>query len=93
VVMGWIPARRRRPARWIEHHAMWMSWSYVGLLAAAAAETLSRIPDTPFWGTVMAASLAVVAIGAVVIRVRVPRILGRVRLSRSSSRSTPRPAG
>lgn len=77
VVMGWIPARRRRPARWIEHHAMWMSWSYVGLLAAAAAETLSRIPDTPFWGMVAAASLAVIAIGALVIRTRVPKILAR----------------
>lgn len=77
VVMGWIPVRRRRPAKWIEHHALWMSWSYVGLLAAAAAETLSRIPDAPFWGMVVGASLAVVAIGALVIRSRVPRILAR----------------
>lgn len=75
VVMGWIPARRRRPRAWMEHHAYWMSWSYVGLLAAAAAEVLSRIPDTPFWGMVLAASGAVVALGAVVIRRRVPSIL------------------
>ena len=54
---------------------MWMSWSCVGLLAAAAAETLSRIPSTPFWGMVAAASFGVVAIGAVVIRLRVPKIL------------------
>ena len=32
---GWTPALLRRPARlWYERHAMFMAWSYVGLLAA-----------------------------------------------------------
>jgi uncharacterized membrane protein len=50
VILGWIPVRRRKDERWMRQHAYWMSGSYVGLLAAAAAETLSRIPETPFWG-------------------------------------------
>ncbi len=75
VIAGWIPARRRSSRAWVEYHAYWMSWSYVGLLAAAAAETLSRIPDTPFWGVVIAATLGVVAIGATVINRRLPAIL------------------
>ena len=77
VIAGWIPARRRSPKTWVESHAYFMSWSYVGLLAAAAAETLSRFPDTPFWGMVIAASLAVVAIGATIIHGRLPAILAR----------------
>ena len=48
VLVGWIPARRRSPDAWIVYHAYFMSWSYVGLLAAAAAETLSRIPTARF---------------------------------------------
>lgn len=79
IVMGWLPARRRRPAKWIGLHALWMSWSYVGLLAAAAAETLSRVPDTPFWGMVVGASLAVVVLGGLVIRARLPWAVERVR--------------
>ena len=75
VIMGWIPVRRRKPARWVEHHAHWMAWSYVGLLAAAAAETLSRIPESPFWGMVVVGSLGIIAIGAVIIRRRLPAAL------------------
>lgn len=34
----------RRPRKgWIEAHATWMSWSYVGLIAAALSETATRI--------------------------------------------------
>jgi hypothetical protein len=80
VVAGWIPVRRRKPSRWVEHHAIWMSWSYVGLLAALAAETLSRVPNSPFWWMVAGASLAVVAIGYAVIRRTMPRILRPYRL-------------
>jgi uncharacterized membrane protein len=76
IILGLIPARRRRPkGSWIEHHAYWMSWSYVGLLAAAASELTTRVPSAPFWGTVVGATLAVVAVGSVTINRRVPGIL------------------
>ena len=48
LVAGVVPARRRNGPQWVGRHAYWMSGSYVGLVAAAAAETLTRIPTTPF---------------------------------------------
>jgi uncharacterized membrane protein len=77
LLLGLVPVLLRKPGnqRWIELHAFSMSWSYVGLLAAAAAETLTRIPDTPFWGGVGFASGSTIAIGAAVIHRMVPRTL------------------
>ena len=49
-----------------------MGGSYVGLLAAAAAETLSRIPDSPFWPIVIAASIAVSVVGVTIMLRRIP---------------------
>ncbi len=56
-----------------------MSGSYVGLLAAAAAETLSRIPATPFWGMVIFATVAVTVIGLIVMRWSLPAALAPFR--------------
>lgn len=79
LVAGWVPMRGRRTRQRVEQHAYWMGGSYVGLLAAAAAETLGRMPGTPFWPMVIAATLAVSVAGAMVMRVRVPVALGRAR--------------
>ena len=92
LLLGLLPVLLRRPKdTWIERHAVLMSWSYVGLLAAAAAETLTRVPTAPFWWAVVAASLLVIAIGARIINRTVPRILseefprgGATRVERSS---------
>ena len=75
LVGGLVPVLLRRPGQggWVVSHAFFMSWSYVGLLAAAAAETLTRMPDAPFWGAVFAASGATIAIGGFVIARTVPR--------------------
>ncbi len=76
IVFGLVHVLLRRPKDgWIEFHAYWMSWSYVGLLAATASETLTRVPATPFWWAVLAASTVVVGVGAIVIYRNVPRIL------------------
>lgn len=77
LIAGLVPALLRKPdnQRWVEIHAFSMSWSYVGLLAAAAAETFTRVPDTSFWWAVVVASGVVVAIGGAVIFRVVPRIL------------------
>lgn len=38
VLAGFLPAFRRRPeGRWVESHYHYMSWSYIGLLAAGVA--------------------------------------------------------
>lgn len=63
VVAGIVPALRKRP-RWLDRHYTMMSWSYVGLLAAAAAETLTRLPlfDHSWAGFGTAVALATVAV-------------------------------
>jgi len=79
----------RRPRKnWMEAHAYWMSWSYVGLLAAFAAESLTRfvmpmVATTlaerelwgAFWGLVGFASFAVAGIGGLIIKRRLPKAL------------------
>jgi uncharacterized membrane protein len=80
IVAGVFAVLRRRPKRnWLDHHAYWMSWSYVGLLAAAASEVTTRVPDTPFWWMVFAATFVVIGAGMWVINSRVPGILERMR--------------
>ena len=76
MVFGVTHAVLRRPkGNWIEAHAYWMSWSYVGLLAAAASEITTRVPESSFWWMVVGSTLLVVAIGQQLIKRNVPRIL------------------
>lgn len=71
VAAGVIPAVRRTPAAtWVERHYWWMTYSYLGLIAAAVAEVVTRVPGIDFWWTVVIASLAVFAVGAPIIRRR-----------------------
>lgn len=46
VLMGLQAAIFRR-GDWLRGHYMWMGWSYFGLLAAAFAETMIRVPVFP----------------------------------------------
>jgi hypothetical protein len=79
VVGGFIPAYLRQPrATWMHHHAAAMCWSYVGLVAAFVSEIATRVPGVRFGWAVVAATLGVVAVGAALIRMRVPRILREV---------------
>jgi uncharacterized membrane protein len=81
LVAGVVPARRRQPAgAWLERHYFFMAYSYLGLAAAAFAETVTRVPavraiaggPTPaFWGTVAVVSVAIFAAGGRAIRRRV----------------------
>lgn len=68
VVAGTVPAVRRRPANWVEHHYWLMTWSYVGLCAAAVSEVATRTPGFRFWWAVFAGTFAVLGVGAVLIR-------------------------
>ena len=63
-------------ARWVERHYYWMTWSYVGLWAAAVSEVATRLPvfrpapgaGLTFGIAVAAATLLVVGIGSRLIR-------------------------
>lgn len=84
VTAGIVSARRRKRGDkdWLRKHYAFMTWSYVGLVAAAVAEVATRAPaiqaiaggPTPaFWVTVVLASIAVFVFGGAIIRRRQPR--------------------
>lgn len=76
VSAGFVPVYIRRPhAAWMELHATFMCWSYVGLLAAFISELAVRVPGLGFRSSVIAATVIVVAAGAILIHTLVPRIL------------------
>lgn len=89
--LGARRARARRDAvghaRAIERHYQWMTWSYVGLAAAAVSEVATRMPalrprpgqGMAFGITVGVATLLVVAVGARLIRRRRSALLAPYR--------------
>ena len=87
LLAGVVSAWRRRPGdrSWLPRHYFFMTYSYLGLVAAAVAETATRFPalqavaggPTPaFWSVVVIASVAVFVIGIRMIRRRAESILG-----------------
>ena len=85
--------RHRRAHRLVERaialdrHYLWMTWSYVGLLAAAVSELATRVPvlrarpgqGALFGLTVVVATLVVVGVGARLIRGRKAALLAPYR--------------
>jgi uncharacterized membrane protein len=83
LIAGFVPAYLRYPRKgWLELHYEFMNWSYVGLVAAAVSEVLTRLPSSPFWGAVLAGSLAVFVIGGFFI----VRGRGKYRFENQSQR-------
>ncbi len=88
VVAGMAAVLRRRPRKnWLEHHAYWMTWSYVGLVAAAVAEITTRVPEAPFWWMVFASTFIAVGIGRYLIKSRVPGVIEAMRTGGRSPES------
>lgn len=84
---GMYTVLARRPKKeWITAHAVWMSWSYIGLMAALVAETATRflMPRLEpffqtngqawgmFWTSVGIASFGVCGIGWWLVKTRLP---------------------
>jgi len=68
LVAGAFPAITRRPrGAWLALHWEFMSWSFVGLLAGAVAETAFRIPGLAYWPAIVTASLLTILAGGVLI--------------------------
>lgn len=74
IIIGVGVAWRRRPG-WRVRHAYWMSWSYVGLLAAAASESTTRYFQFDFAWSVALSTIAVLTIGGLLINRLVPSAL------------------
>lgn len=76
---GLTPAVLRRPVSWwLELHGYFMSWSYVGLVAAGIAQLVTMSSGLPAWLTVGLSSVLVVVIGGVFIHTRVPMALAKL---------------
>jgi uncharacterized membrane protein len=72
IVLAIVPVLRTpRRSNWKNQHYYWMSWSYVGLLAAAATELVVRTSHLATreqaWMITAAVSALVTAIGYVII--------------------------
>lgn len=64
LLAGFIPVIRRKPSnKWLIQHFTFMYFSIVGLYAAFASETLTRIPKTPFFTMVFIASFLITLAG------------------------------
>lgn len=74
MLLGYWPARSRSPG-WKVRHAYFMSGSYVGVIAALAAELLTRTPWLPFFGATALASISVISVGLVLMFRFIPRLL------------------
>lgn len=64
VIGGMIPVIKK-PKGWINRHYAFMYWSVIGLYAAFASESFTRIPETPFFGMVGIATGVIMLIGAI----------------------------
>jgi uncharacterized membrane protein len=80
LIVGMIPVLTRRPkGSWLELHAAFINGSYVGLVAATAAEITSRLPGTEnaFGAVVASTSILVIAVGVYLIRRYLPQSINR----------------
>ena len=69
ILLGMIPVWTKKPTnKWKYQHFNFMYWSVIGLYAAFAAEVLTRIPETPFFGMVGVATGIITIIGALFLR-------------------------
>lgn len=62
---GMLPAIRKKSPSWIDYHIGFMYWSVIGLYAAFASETFTRIPKTPFFVMVGIATGIIMLLGAI----------------------------
>lgn len=83
LISGLVPAFLRRPASWwLDLHAYFMSWSYVGLVAAGAAQIATMSTILPTWFAVGLPSILIVLVGGVLIHTRIPKILAALASGR-----------
>lgn len=85
LVAGMVPVFTRRPkGRWLALHAAFINGSYVGLVAATAAEITSRIPGTEnaFGPVVAGTSILVIAAGGYLIQRTLPGSIRKASVRR-----------
>ena len=79
IAAGYAPLLFRHSlTEWMALHGYFMSWSYVGLIAAFIAEVAVRVPGVGFSSAVVSATVVTVLGGALLIHTRVPVIVRRL---------------
>lgn len=99
VVGGLVPAYFKRPrGKWLRRHYEGICWSYVGLLAATAAEIAVRLPFVQGFGlafglATFVASFLVIFAGAFVLYRYRDQVLARFEPPRTIPQQTLLPTG
>ncbi|MDF9800502.1 putative membrane protein [Catalinimonas alkaloidigena] len=66
LLAGMIPVITKKPkGKWLGLHYSFMYWSVIGLFAAFVSETLTRIPETPFYGMLSLSTFGVMLVAAI----------------------------
>jgi len=81
LIAGMIPVFTRRPkGRWLERHAIFINMSFIGLVAATAAEITSRIPgmEDAFGLVVGGTSALIIGIGTALMYRNLPQSFRRI---------------
>jgi uncharacterized membrane protein len=81
LIAGMVPVFTGRPkGGWLALHAAFINGSFVGLVAATAAEITSRIPGTEsYFGMVVGfTSVLVIGVGAMLIQRNLPQSMRRI---------------
>lgn len=78
-----LQGRARRRGHF-EPHAYFMSWSYVGLVAAGTAQVVTSFTSFPPGLSVWAPTLAVMLVGGFVVHAGVPRAIASMRGERQA---------
>jgi len=82
LIAGIVPVFTRRPKdRWLEQHAIFMNFAFIGLLAATAAEITSRVPglEENFDLVVGLTSALIIGAGAALLYRNLPSHIRRTR--------------
>jgi uncharacterized membrane protein len=76
LLAGFIPAFLRKPRRsWIHLHGHFMSWSYVGLMAAGVGQLTVLVSSRMAALLVGVSAFTIIVVGGLIIHTRVPRII------------------
>ena len=80
LLAGMVPVFLRRPKRsWLQLHAGFISGSYVGLVAAAGAETFSHLPgaEAAYGLIVTITTISIIGIGVYFVQRHLPNAIER----------------
>jgi uncharacterized membrane protein len=80
----YFPLRRDRHDGWLEHHYMWITYSYVGLVMATGSHLFEVVPSLPGWAGALLFWVLPYVVGSALIFARKQALLDRMRTENSA---------